>query len=80
MMEVTAVGNRVDGGGGTEVTVMGWTEDGVCGGGGRLREEELKLQSDNNGKELKHKIITRVPDLMVVICLYMVHKERIYAP
>jgi hypothetical protein len=24
-----------------------WTEDGGCGGGGRLREEELKLKSDD---------------------------------
>jgi hypothetical protein len=29
---------------------------------------------ENNGKELKHKIITRVPDLTVVINLCMVHK------
>jgi hypothetical protein len=44
MTEVTAVGNGVDDGGETEVTAMGWTEDGGCGGGGRLREEELKLR------------------------------------
>ena len=42
------MGNGVDGGGGTEVTAMGWTEDGGCGGGGRLREECREMGVDHD--------------------------------
>jgi hypothetical protein len=65
---VTAVGNGVDGGRGTEVTAMGWTEDGGCGGGGRLREECIEMKgllyewNAERGmqREMKARIITSV--------------------